>query len=388
MLEPKAPKDTVGDRVLLRYKDSAHLTKPLHPEGRTATHLGDFYHGDIIGKQSRDIIKSHKGSEVRVHVPTLAEYVTLTPRIVTPVYPADANLIVSLLDIHISDVPTNRDVPKLEVLEAGTGHGALTLYLARAIHAINPVAHAGDPSEGNVLGASPSDAVRESSVIQKRQRAIVHTIDVSPTYSEQARRTVKGFRQGMYADNIEFYVGDVSRWIDEQVQLRALKSAKDKTFLSHIILDMPNAERHVARAASVLHTDGNLLIFNPSISQIMAIVDVVKREYLPLQLDTVFELGPGLTGGREWDVRSVVPRAQLRAENKGKAAAPKVDDKSTDGASDENDGVSEHESSGGEELPSIQQDNQSLRMVCRPKVGGRIKGGGFVGVWKKMKDKY
>lgn len=49
------------------------------------THRGVIEHAHVIGKEARQIVQSSKGSEFRVHEPTLAEYVRLTPRLVTPV---------------------------------------------------------------------------------------------------------------------------------------------------------------------------------------------------------------------------------------------------------------------------------------------------------------
>ena len=46
---------------------------------------GDISHSEIIGKNERDLVNSSKGKGFRVNLPTLAEYITMTPRIVTPV---------------------------------------------------------------------------------------------------------------------------------------------------------------------------------------------------------------------------------------------------------------------------------------------------------------
>ena len=48
---------------------------------------GHISHSEIIGRNERDIVKSNRGADLRAYLPTLAEYVTLTPRIVTPVSP-------------------------------------------------------------------------------------------------------------------------------------------------------------------------------------------------------------------------------------------------------------------------------------------------------------
>jgi tRNA (adenine57-N1/adenine58-N1)-methyltransferase len=73
--------------VLLRESKETHdgrLVK-LQASKSTGTHRGVVKHDDVIGKVPRQIVHSHKGSSFRVHEPTLAEYVRLTPRLVTPV---------------------------------------------------------------------------------------------------------------------------------------------------------------------------------------------------------------------------------------------------------------------------------------------------------------
>lgn len=76
-----------GDVVLLRPKKDAvdgTLVK-LQAAKTTQTHRGVIEHANVIGKETRQIVRSSKGFEYRVHEPTLAEYVRLTPRLVTPV---------------------------------------------------------------------------------------------------------------------------------------------------------------------------------------------------------------------------------------------------------------------------------------------------------------
>jgi tRNA (adenine57-N1/adenine58-N1)-methyltransferase len=76
-----------GDVVLLREKSTAHdgtLFK-LQASGTAHSHRGVVKHGDIIGKEPRQVVVSNRNSSFRIHVPTLAEYVRLTPRLVTPV---------------------------------------------------------------------------------------------------------------------------------------------------------------------------------------------------------------------------------------------------------------------------------------------------------------
>ncbi|KAI4142048.1 MAG: hypothetical protein L6R39_005104 [Caloplaca ligustica] len=255
----------------------------------------------------------------------------------------------------------------IEVLEAGTGHGALTLHLARAVHAANAGSYISEATSGVPASLTGSASIR--------RQAVIHTIDVSEKYSEHAARIVSSFRRGMYRRDIRFYVGDVSEWIDER-----LNRPDQQPFLSHALLDLPSTHSVVEKASSALRVDGKLVVFNPSITQINKTIELVKIRRLPLQLDRVVEVGPAMTGGRVWDVRFVKPRALTKRLNEGQAAATGGDDDRVIGT--------------GEELHgNVVVDDDSAKvdegeeMVCRPKVGDRISGGGFVALWSKNKTR-
>lgn len=323
-------------------------------------------------------------------------------------------MIVSLLDLHPSPRPSSENLfPPLEILEAGTGHGALTLHLARAIHAANPPLSEHNatkdliekcrqvPLESAISMTlsnqiqSPIDfshhekGIDEVQILSRNtscRQAIIHTIDISPRHSEYATKIVRGFRRGQYANDVDFHVGDVSEWIDHQRHLRQTDSA----FLSHIILDMPSSQVHVEKAASALCVNGSLIVFNPSITQITACVKDIKDKKLPLQLEHVLELGPTMTGGREWDVRAVKPRAIIQAGNSN-GALPighnLVQNKANENMTSANEdilGISLEDIDAAE---AHLKEDTAWEMVCRPKVGDRVIGGGFLGVWEKMRER-
>ena len=76
------------DIVILRQKnnqDNTIVSKPLNPANKISTHKGDISHSDIIGKSPRDLVTSTAGHDYRIHTITLAEYVSMTRRLVTPV---------------------------------------------------------------------------------------------------------------------------------------------------------------------------------------------------------------------------------------------------------------------------------------------------------------
>lgn len=272
-----------------------------------------------------------------------------------------------MLDIHASSqhLRTESDQP-LEVLEAGTGHGALTLYLAKAIHAAN------SPADDRGL----------------QRGAIIHSLDISSAHSEHAKKLVEGFRRGLYVKDIEFHVGDVSKWIDQQISIREQEQREptDKTFLSHIILDLPSSYSHVGKAAASLRANGNLLVFNPSVTQINACVQLIKEKRLLLRLDRILELGSTVTGGREWDIRAVKPRALLKAENEQKANVMATLAEKTSEEELLKDTLSS-KTRDEEQAQASAKDETGWEMICRPKPWTRTVGGGFLAVWKKMRDR-
>ncbi|KAF1940500.1 S-adenosyl-L-methionine-dependent methyltransferase [Clathrospora elynae] len=374
-----------GDVVLLREKKDTHdgaLVK-LQASKTTGTHRGIIKHADIIGKEPRQIVNSNKGCPYRVHEPTLAEYVRLTPRLVTPLYPSDTNLIVSLLDIHVdTPSPGLNSEPPLEILEAGTGHGALTLHLSRAVHAANPPlprtpsytsSHEEEEEDVVYHGESLSDLQHSGLESWKpNRRAIVHTLDISSKHSEHAKKIVQGFRDGIYAGNVDFHVGDVSDWI-------AIQKASRKTeepFLTHVFLDLPNAENHLTNIAPVLHVNGLLAVFNPSITQIAECVEAIRVQRMPYLLHQVIELGAGTI--REWDVRVVKPRATLKKAE--------VQQTTVSSAEEAMDPAKEQEARDGELAETLTKQEDKWAMVCRPKAGQQVVGGGFLGLWRRMEQ--
>lgn len=366
-----------GDILLLRQKlDQAAppiLTRPLKSGLQLHTHKGVLNHDDIIGKRVRDVVRTaplrsgKAGTEYRLHHVKLEEYVRLSRRLVTPIYPADANLIVDLLDLHVvpysGNTPPNDGNERLEILEAGTGHGALSLYLSRAIHAANPT--------------PPEDQNDEQALSEWKatRRAILHTIDSSAKFSKHASAIVAAFRRGMYHANIDFHATDVSAWT-----AKALTERGQRPFLAHAFLDLPNADTHLGIVARALRTDGCLIVFNPSITQILDCVRRIREEGIGLEMENVLELGVnGGSGGREWNVRAVKPRGKKVVDEEsddGEMAAGIVE--SSDG---EVDGPPREEAVREESNAS-----DDWKTICRPKVGDRIVGGGFLGIWRKRRD--
>ncbi|RPA78666.1 hypothetical protein BJ508DRAFT_363682 [Ascobolus immersus RN42] len=346
-----------GDYVLaksLKDQSKTFLFGPLKQDKKQGTHQGDITHAQIIGKSVREIIMTHKGKPYRLHTPTLEEYVSRVKRLVTPIYPLDASCIVSHMDINISHKEKDDTSPPVELFESGTGHGSLSLALAKEIAAANP--------PGHPVGA------------------VLHTVDISAKNSAHAEGVVKGFRRGLYykEDCIKFHVNTPDKWVEDQFE----KRGSTDPFLSFAFLDLPDAHKYLQMLSNAMKTDAVVGIFVPSITQIGACVREIKDSRIPLTFDKCIELGPGISGGREWDVRLAQIRASVRKN--AKAAEEAVE------------AVEEAEEA-GEVLPVEAAETAALdplaeletkerwEMVCRPAVGRFVVGGGFFAMFRRLK---
>ncbi|KAL2875488.1 hypothetical protein SGCOL_009257 [Colletotrichum sp. CLE4] len=377
------------DVIILRQRGTkepkSHLSPPLRLDAAIKLSYGSKVNGsDIIGKSFSDTIKDSGGRNVRLLEASLGQYVANSPRVATPIYPQDANLIVSFLDLNLPVPGEDQDFdagPPVEIFEAGTGMGALTLHLARAIHGANPPLPprlrdtlCTAPYARNTLRkevASDDAAAEEDKEVHKAvphaldiedpdlaalykehlasRRAILHTLDVNPTSSRMAHGLVRHFKRGLYLSDVDFHVCTIRSYLASR-----LAQNGGEAFLSHVILDLPASQDYAEMAVKALQPDGKVVIFFPSITQILDFVTWAKDTEQPLVQDRVVELQTSTsgddmfqdgTGGRNWDVKVVAIRKAIERGETGAAARG---------------------------------------IVCRPKVGSRVVGGGFVAVFTKL----
>lgn len=98
-------------------------TVTLVDGGEFHTHRGFVRHSDLVGVEDGSVILSSVGEQYLALRPILSDYVMSMPRGAAIVYPKDAAQILAQADIF----------PGANVVEAGVGSGALTLWLLRAI---------------------------------------------------------------------------------------------------------------------------------------------------------------------------------------------------------------------------------------------------------------
>ncbi|CAN6608201.1 hypothetical protein TRVA0_003S04148 [Trichomonascus vanleenenianus] len=291
--------------------DKISLSKPLAAGGTWKTPFGEFSHDQFIGQVPRMVVANHKNDKFIVTHPTFEDYIVNRRRDAQPIYPYDAAAIVTLADIHVESPGRDEEggFEKLHFLEAGTGHGSLTLAICKAIHAANPK----DGPQG----------------------AVLHSIDRNPIHSRTGRKNVEEFRRGMYARDVEFELANSpGEWLESQAQEQSGSMFK----LSGAFLDLPAAKEQVIAISKYLKVDAPLIVFCPSVTQIQEIVEATSD--VPLAMVDVVELMPGMGGSmRSWDVR------KTKIKETGEVAN-----------------------------------------VCRPRVGMKVVGGGFVGVFRRLND--
>ncbi|RXG48968.1 hypothetical protein VDGE_04657 [Verticillium dahliae] len=374
------------DVLLLRQKGARNATKrqvtpPIRSDTTFKAAWGVRVNGsDLIGRTLPCTIQDSKGNNMRLSEVTLAQYVTNIPRMATPIYPHDSSMIVSLLDI---DLPAPGEDPvadagaPFEVFEAGTGMGSLTLHLARAIHGANPAVPAAlraalcaaPYAKGQLLSDVATDDSPELAPhphspeglapelqaqldgYRPARRAILHTLDIRPSASRLAHGTIRDFRRALYLLDIDFHVRTIRSFLEPR-----LAASPDRApFLSHAVLDLPASADHAELVVEALRPDGRLVVFFPSITQVLDFVKWVTETTQPVYVERVTELAnstfePGFSdgvGGREWDVRVVTPKKVARGE-----------------------------------VEAV-RENEGKVTVCRPKVGTMVGGGGFVAVFTK-----
>ncbi|KAJ0272094.1 hypothetical protein Brms1b_003649 [Colletotrichum noveboracense] len=378
----KTPQSTIvprGDR-----EAKFHLSPPLRRDGKIKLSYGARLDGsDVIGKTFTDAVKDTTGRDVRLQQVTLAQYVSNSPRVATPIYPQDASMIVSILDLNLpspGEDPDFDDGPPVEIFEAGTGMGALTLHLARAIHGANPPvplklreALCTAEYERNTLPRKPAadddapEYAHSAHALQiadpelaemhakhaASRRAILHTLDINPTSSRMAHKLVRYFRRGLYLSDVDFHVSTIRSYLSSR-----LAEKGGEPFLAHVILDLPASQEHADVAVQALQPGGKMVVFYPSITQILEFEMWAKGTGQPLVLDRVVELHTSTSnsdsgfkdalGGRNWEVKAVGIRKFERAGETGPA---------------------------------------SRGYVCRPKVGTLVVGGGFLAVFSRITKK-
>lgn len=238
-----------GEPALLIDSKGRHFLLKLEPGRTFQFHRGTISHDDLIGADDGSWVQSSGGERMLLIRPRLADFILKMKRGAQVVYPKDFGPIITFGDIG----------PTMTVLEAGTGSGALTLALSRAV---------GDG--GRVV-----------------------TVDTREDHSNHARKTISRWF-GEIPPNVEVRVGDVADHVED-------------TKPDRIVLDLPEPWHVLESAATHQPNGGVVTIYLPTVPQVQTAVGTAR------DLGTFAEIEVKEFLMRDWNIdgRSVRPEHSM-----------------------------------------------------------------------------
>jgi tRNA (adenine57-N1/adenine58-N1)-methyltransferase len=206
-----------GDHILLylsqrkTYLVKAEAGKTFH------THKGFVKFDDLIGKEYGSTVLSNLGYEFKALKPLLRDFIMKSLRKTQITYPKDIALIIMFSGIG----------PGSQVVEAGTGTGALTTALA---HYVKP-------------------------------QGKVYSYEIREEFLKTAEKNLK--RAGLI-DFVELKNKDVTMGIDE-------------SDVDAVILDLATPWLVISHAYAALKPCGTIVSFSPTIDQVVKTAEALKE---------------------------------------------------------------------------------------------------------------
>ncbi len=238
-----------GDPAVLIDPKGRHFLLKLEAGRTFQYHQGSIPHDALIGAEDGSWIEASTGTMLMLLRPRLADYILKMKRAAQVVYPKDLGPILVYADIG----------PGMTVVEGGTGSGALTLGLSRAV----------GPG-GRVV-----------------------SVEIREDHGAHARKAIERW-YGEIPENIDLRIGDISDAIAEVTPER-------------IVLDLPEPW-HVLETASEHQPSGGVLCaYLPTVPQVQTTVERAR------ELGTFAEIEVKEFLVRDWNVsgRSVRPEHNM-----------------------------------------------------------------------------
>jgi tRNA (adenine57-N1/adenine58-N1)-methyltransferase len=255
-----------GERVHLVDKKGRQYALTLKT-GETYQFSGQTIpHDTLIGRPDGTVVTLSGGKQMLALRPTFGDYVLKMPRGAQVLYPKDLALMPMWADVY----------PGARVFEAGTGSGALTMALLRAV--------------------GPA--------------GLVVTYEMRDEFARTA------------LNNIHRYMGPVPNLVSVRKNAyEGIELLEDGRAFDRVVLDLPEPWQVIPHAARALRSGGIYLSFVPTVPQITQTVDALEHAKVFGMIHT-FE-----TLLRTWSVqgRSVRPDHRMVAHSGFITVARKIE---------------------------------------------------------------
>lgn len=208
-----------GERAMLVDRRGRRYMITLRPGERFHFHQGYLDHDAILGEPEGVRLAASTGAPLIAFRPSLADFILKMPRGAQVVYPKDIGMILIEADIR----------PGATVLEAGTGSGALTLALSRAVG----------------------------------ERGRVISYELREDFAARARSNIESFL-GKVPDAVDLRIGDVTE--------AAIGAEVDR-----VVLDLPEPWRVLPAALGVMRPGAMFCSYVPTTTQVSQTTEALRE---------------------------------------------------------------------------------------------------------------
>ena len=260
------PQFQSGERIHLVDKKGRQYALTLKAGDRYQLSGHKIDHDDLIGKPDGSLVTLSGNKTMLALKPTFGDYVLKMPRGAQVLYPKDLALIPMWADVY----------PGARVFEAGTGSGALTMALLRAVG----------------------------------PRGLVVTYEAREDFAKMAMT------------NIERYMGPMPNLIPLRRNVyEGISLLDDGLPFDRLVLDLPEPWQVVPHAARALRSGGIYVSFVPTVPQVVQTVEAREKAMVFGMIET-FE-----TLLRTWSIqgRSVRPDHRMVAHSGFITVARKIE---------------------------------------------------------------